>query len=151
MGMKYLLILVLGFALGIYVDRHSPSLPLGSHPLARDRAPAFPDGLDEKLREWRLSPDDIRQDLAHTGEVVRTQAHVVSGKMTDARIVAVVKAKYILDRDLTAIDIHVTAVDGHVTLAGKVGSPELVGRAMALALDTDGVASVDAKLGVAQT
>jgi hypothetical protein len=151
MIMKYLIILVLGVALGIYLGRYSLSMPTGSHSVAQLPAPATPDGFDDKLREWHLTPDDIKQDLAHTGEVVRTQLHVVSGKMTDARIVAVVKAKYVLDRDLAASDIHVTAVDGHVTLAGNVGSPELLGRAMALALETDGVASVDSKLAVAQT
>jgi hypothetical protein len=150
MGMKYLLILAVGVALGFYLDRRYPDLPLGTHSVVQGPEPAAQDKLDERLRQWRLTPDDIKQDLARTGEIIRTQARVVSGKMTDARIVAVVKAKFVLDRNLAASDIHVTSVDGQVTLAGSVGSPELLGRAIALALDTDGVASVDSKLGVAE-
>jgi osmotically-inducible protein OsmY len=60
-----------------------------------------------------------------------------------------VKAKYILDRDLSACDIHVSVLDGRVTLSGSTGSPDLVGRAVALALDTDGVLGVDSKVGIA--
>jgi osmotically-inducible protein OsmY len=75
----------------------------------------------------------------------------VGGKITDERILAVVKAKYILDRDLAPCDIHVSVRGGRVTLAGAVGSAELVGRAIALALDTGGVSGVESRIRVTQT
>ena len=146
--MKYLVILAIGVALGIYVDRYQLRTPAPYVPATSQAGPLAPSGFDEKMREWRLSPDDIRQDLARTGEVVRNEAHVAGEKISDARILAVVKAKYILDRDLSACEIHVSVLDGRVTLSGSTGSPDLVGRAVALALDTDGVSGVDSKLGI---
>jgi hypothetical protein len=103
----------------------------------------------DKIQQWHLTPDDIRNDLARTGEVVRENAHVAGDKISDARIVTVIKAKYVLDRDLSAPDIHVDVVDGHVTLSGTVGSADLIGKAVMLALDTSGVENVSAKLVVA--
>jgi osmotically-inducible protein OsmY len=149
--MKYLIIFVLGVCLGIYVDRHPPSLQLGGNPKVREQQAAARDEFADKMRQWRLTPDDIKSELAHTGEIVRTQANAVGGKISDARILAVVKAKYILDRDLSASGIHVAVLGGRVTLTGSAGSADLVGRAMALAMDTDGVTAVDSKLGVVQT
>ena len=149
--MKYLLILALGVALGIYIDRYQLRTPEPNAPAAAQAGTSAPSGFDEKLREWRLTPDDIKQDLAQTGGVVRNQAHAVGEKISDARILAVVKAKYILDRDLAGCDIHVSVADSRVSLSGSVGSPDLVGRAVALALDTDGVLGVDSKVKVGQT
>jgi osmotically-inducible protein OsmY len=73
---------------------------------------------------------------------------VAGEKISDVRILAVIKAKYVLDRDLSARDIAVDVSDGAVTLTGTVPSPEFVGRATALALETDGARSVTARLTV---
>lgn len=99
-----------------------------------------------RIRQWHLTPDDIRGDLDRTGEVVRSNADVVGQKLDDARIVATIKAKYLLDRDLSAIDIHVQSREGDVLLTGTVASPALIGRAVAMALDTGGVHRVVARL-----
>jgi len=140
--MKYLLVFLLGFALGAYVFRyHSPAA-------AADLTTART-AVDDHLQQWRLTPDDIRSDLSQTGEVVRTQSARVGGKISDARITAVIKSKYVLDRDLSALDIHVDTHDGYVTLTGTAASAALIGRAVALALDTDGVTNVTAKLAIA--
>ena len=53
-------------------------------------------------------PTTSSRTWARTSEVVRNQADAVGAKMSDERILAVVKAKYILDRDLAACDIHVS-------------------------------------------
>jgi hypothetical protein len=103
--------------------------------------------IDSKLLQWHLSGDEVRADLARTGEVVRERARVAGDRINDARIVAVIKAKFLLDRDLSAVDIHVESRDGEVTLTGIVAAPELAGKATALALDTEGVHHVTAKLG----
>lgn len=145
--MKFIATLLLGIALGIYVARYPLHVPpfAGASSDARERS-----RFDDKLRAWRLTPYDIRRDLAQTGAVVRNQADAVGERLSDARIVAVVKAKLILDSDLSACDVHVSARDGRVALSGDVGTPELVGRAVALALDTEGVAGVDSRLTIAQ-
>lgn len=106
------------------------------------------DSISEKLRDWRLTPDDLKADLAKGGDIVRSKAAVAGEKISDARIVAVIKSKYVLDRDLSAIDINVDCRDGRVTLRGPVASADLAGRAMAIALDTSGVTDVVANLTV---
>jgi len=58
----------------------------------------------------------------------------------------VIKAKYVLDKDLSALDIHVESQDGLVTLTGQVASAAAIGKAVVLALDTAGVHNVTAKL-----
>jgi hypothetical protein len=143
--MKYILLLALGIALGVYADRYWLTDRSG---VARDLAPPDRGAFDEKLRQWHLTPDDIRQDLSKTGEVVRTQAGAVGGKISDARILTVIKAKYVLDRDLSVCDIHVSVENGRVILAGTVTSEDLLGRAVALALDTGGVADVHSRLAL---
>jgi osmotically-inducible protein OsmY len=116
---------------------------------ARDTASDVKDEINEKLTEWHLTPDDIKDDLAKTGQVVRTKAQAVGGEITDARIVTVIKAKYVMDHDLSAIDISVDSQNGAVALGGTVASPELIGKAVVLALDTDGVRGVTSKISVA--
>ncbi|HXC01662.1 MAG TPA: BON domain-containing protein [Opitutaceae bacterium] len=116
---------------------------------ARDTASDVKDAINEKLTEWHLTPDDIKDDLAKTGQVVRTKTQAVGGEISDARIVTVIKAKYVLDHDLSAIDISVDSQDGQVALGGTVASPELIGKAVVLALDTDGVRGVTSKISVA--
>jgi osmotically-inducible protein OsmY len=116
---------------------------------ARDTATEAKDAVSDKLAEWHLTPDDIKSDLAKTGQVVRTKAQAVGEKIDDARIVTVVKAKFVLDRDLSAPDISVESHDGAVTLGGTVASPGLIGKAVVLALDTDGVHGVTSKISVA--
>ena len=109
------------------------------------------DSIEEKLKEWRLGPDDIKSDLAKTGEVVRQNAQSAGEKINNARIVAVIKAKFVLHHELYAHEIDVDCHDGNVALRGYVGSHDLIGKAVALALDTDGVRHVVSNLGVQPT
>lgn len=104
--------------------------------------------ITEKLREWKLTPEDLREELKRGGEIVRTKAAQAGSSWTDARILTVVKAKYILDKDLSAMDINVDVDHGHVTLEGKVANSTLFGQAIVLALDTDGVTEVTSRLKV---
>jgi osmotically-inducible protein OsmY len=129
-------------------DQSQPSDPSLADK-AKDTASDVKDKINEKLTEWHLTPDDIKNDLAKTGQVVRTKAQAVGGEISDARIVTVIKAKYVLDHDLSAIDISVDSQDGAVALGGTVASPELIGKAVVLALDTDGVRGVTSKISVA--
>ncbi|MGH7995632.1 MAG: BON domain-containing protein [Opitutaceae bacterium] len=129
-----------GYAIHVY-DQHE----YGS---ARNVAGQVGDRLSQDIQKWHLTPNDIRGDIARTGDVVRSKAHVAGDRLDDARIVTTIKAKYVLDSDLSALDIHVESHDGNVVLTGTVASPGLIGRATALALETGGVRSVRARLGI---
>jgi len=165
--MRILFVFILGIAVGAaafyYYEQHPTSATTTASGVSRSaqdsahhaanqaRAAAsdFSDAFSEKMRDWHLTPDDIRADLAKTGEVVRENAARARVKVGDARIVATIKAKYVLEKDLSASAISVSSVEGDVTLTGTVASDALVGKAVAIALDTDGVDHVRAKLNVA--
>jgi osmotically-inducible protein OsmY len=57
-------------------------------------------------------------------------------------------AKLAADPDLSVFSISVATTAGRVTLSGTVASPELIGKATALALETDGVREVVSTLQV---
>ncbi|MBX7121336.1 MAG: BON domain-containing protein [Opitutaceae bacterium] len=125
-------------------EKESRSLREQARAMTRDASNA----ISEKLKEWKLTPDDIREDLKRGKEIVRTRAKQAGAELSDARIVTVLKAKYVLDRDLSALDINVDVYRGQVTLDGTVANVSLIGHAIALALDTDGVTHVISRLKV---
>lgn len=138
---------------------HSASQPTNPPPQktsivdeARDAAVSAKDAVAGKLQDWHLTGDDIKRDLAKTGEVVRTNAKAAGGTIatatSKARVITVIKTKYALDKELSARSIEVSYDGGKVTLQGTVASEALIGKAIALALDTDGVAEVKSLLTV---
>lgn len=110
------------------------------------------DAVADKLVEWKLTPSDIKDDLAKSGRVVREKTVTAGAKVgsviDNARLVTVINGKYVADKDLSALKINVDATDGVVTLKGTVASAELIGRAIALALNTDGVTLVVSQLTI---
>lgn len=102
--------------------------------------------IARKLREWNLTPEELKGELAKAGEVVRRKTREFGERVADATadvtIIAKIKAKYTLDDELPALKITVGCKDGHVTLSGVVPSAELIGRAIVLALETEGVVDV---------
>ena len=139
-------------------DPAAPPVPVTPPPKptlldkARDSAEATRGAISRKLSEWNLGGDSIKEDLAKTGQVVRTKAKQAGSSIatatSNARIVTVIKAKYTLDEELAARTINIDCADGKVTLRGNVASHDLVGKAVALALETDGVAEVTSLLTV---
>lgn len=135
-----------------------PTTPVATNPSLRERASndahAAKQAISDKLAAWHLTPEEIRSDLERTGRVVRTKAHEVgseiSGKTANARIVTLIKGKYALDSELSARSIEVTCDSGVVTLQGNVANPALIAKAVGIALDTEGVTKVDARLSVSQ-
>jgi hypothetical protein len=108
--------------------------------------------VSDKLTEWKLTPSDIKADLEKSGRVVRDKTVAAGEKVGEvadnARVVTVIKSKYVADSDLSALKISVDADNGVVTLNGSVKSADLVGRAIELALDTSGVHQVISLLKV---
>lgn len=119
---------------------------------AHDTAVSAKDAISDKLDQWHLSGSDIKRDLEKTGEVVRTKAKEagtsIANATSNARIVSSIKTKFALDKDLKARSIEVSCDAGHVTLAGNVATEALIGKAVAFALDTEGVVEVKSLLKV---
>ena len=112
----------------------------------------FSDAMKAKLDTLDLRADEIKAELAKTGEVVRRKAQDI-GEMaadaaSDARAVTEIKAKYAEDSTLSVWKISVSCSHGHVTLSGTVSSPDDIGKAVALALEADGVRDVTSTLQV---
>ena len=107
--------------------------------------------IKDKLNE--INVEDIKEELARTGTVIREKAKVagqsIAGATANARITATVKTKLIGEPGLSAFNINVDTTDGLVTLSGKVNSDDQVARAINLALETDGVHKVVSTLQVA--
>jgi osmotically-inducible protein OsmY len=137
------------------------------HPAAEQRAEAaaaqaqsaagvagqhLSDALKAKLETLDLRSDQIKDELARTGKIVRRKAHdlgeQVADAAADARIIAAIKAKYAADSDLSVWKISVSADQGRVTLSGTVSTEENIGKAVALALEADGVRDVTSTLTV---
>jgi hypothetical protein len=135
---------ILGLAVGgygMYRYQESQGVPPSAAP-AKEK-------LDQKLVDWHLTKNDIQADLDKTGSVVRTKAAQAGSKIADARIHAVIKAKYVLDRDLYGdSNISISVDNGAVSLTGSVPSEDEISKAVGLAMDTDGVTVVTAKLTV---
>jgi len=110
------------------------------------------DVVDAKMAAWHLHGDDIKDELNRTGKVLRHQATEFGAAMasasSDAAITAKIKAKYAIDRDISVFSISVNTTDGRVTLSGNVTSHAQIGKAMLIALETDGVREVNSTLQV---
>jgi hyperosmotically inducible periplasmic protein len=105
-----------------------------------------------KLEVLQLRAQEIRDELQKTGRVVRRKARdvgeTVADAAADARITAEIKRKLAADPELSAFTVSVSTTDGRVTLSGSVSSPELVGKAILLAMETEGVREVVSTLQV---
>jgi hypothetical protein len=104
-----------------------------------------------RISEWRLGPTEIQADLDKGTTIVRTKDNVVgapTGNTDDSVIITMVKGKLQADSQLSssASKIDVEAHNGEVTLKGSAGSADQIGRAIALALNTQGVTKVSSQL-----
>jgi len=112
------------------------------------------DGLTEKIQELKLSPQEVRDELARTGQVVRRKTiqagQAIADATADGRITTTLKAKILVNHDLASHDISVSTSAGVVTLSGIVVATEDISRAMVLAMETEGVREVVSKLQVGQ-
>lgn len=129
--MKTLFILLLGAVLGIAGYQYYLRT---EHPTVAQRAGDVTDATRHKATEVK--------------DVVVEKSKAVGEKMDDARIVGVIKGKYLLDKDLSVLAISVSCADGHVTLAGSAETSALVSRAVALARETSGVTRVESLVKV---
>lgn len=110
------------------------------------------DAFSRQRAEWQLDADNLKAELEKNGRIVREKATTAreSTAMTgdNAQIVTVVKSKLVADPEIFASKIQVGADQGVVSLTGSAGSADLVGRAIQLALDTEGVNRVVSSLTI---
>lgn len=110
------------------------------------------DAVQEQLRILDLRTEDIKDELAKGGTIVRRKASeaglAISNATQDTRTTATIKAKLLGSRELSAWTVSVNCTGGVVTLSGTVGTPDHIGKAMLLAMDTEGVREVVSTLQV---
>jgi osmotically-inducible protein OsmY len=110
------------------------------------------DALRAKFDTLDLNTDQIKNELAKTGQVVRRKAQDIGdaavNAASDARAIAEIKAKYAEDHSLSVWKISVSCNQGHVKLSGTVSSPDDIAKAIALALEVDGVRDVTSTIQV---
>jgi osmotically-inducible protein OsmY len=155
--MKIFLTLLVGIAIGIAAvwyfnhDKNNSQFQTAGQEI-KSTAVSAGHAIDDKLQSWHLDRESITNELARTGRVIRQKTDqagkALKDATADARVTTAIKAKLVKDPNLSAWDIHVSTTDGVVTLSGTVSSPDLIGQAMELALDTDGTQQVISTLQV---
>jgi osmotically-inducible protein OsmY len=155
--MKTFLILIVGIGLGgaavwFYNNYHANPRVESTEQKVENGAKSARDAAQNELRVLHLRPEDVKDELARTGQVVRRAAneagHAIADATADARITAAIKAKLLTSRDLSALKISVNTTAGVVTLSGAVASSEDISKAIVLAMETDGVREVVSTLQV---
>jgi osmotically-inducible protein OsmY len=113
---------------------------------ARRRSASAQDDIAAALQTLELNADTVLSELKQNGHVVRRRAReIATDTITaamDTATTASIKSKFARDSELSVFDISVTTQRGVVTLSGEVGSPEEIARAIAIALNTNNVATV---------
>lgn len=155
--MKTFIVLVLGIILGaaavwFYSTYHNDPRMQSARQKIENAAKTTRDAAQEKLNSLHLRPEDIKDELARTGLIVRRAAsdagQAIADATADARVTGAIKAKLVASRDLSALNISVNTTAGVVTLSGFVTSPEDISKAVLLAMETDGVSKVISTLQV---
>ena len=110
------------------------------------------DTVQDKVHELDLSPQRIKEELSRSGYVMRQKAQeagqALNDATLDARITTAIKAKFMASRDLPGMSISVNTTAGVVTLSGMVNSADEIGKAMVLAMGTEGVRQVISTLQI---
>jgi hyperosmotically inducible periplasmic protein len=155
--MRVLIALVLGISIGgaavwLYSNyRNDPRLQSVGQKV-ETAARSARDAATNEMRVLHIRPEDIKDELARTGQVVRRAAteagQAIADATADARTTAAIKAKLLASRDLSALNISVNTTSGVVTLSGAVASAEDISKAILLAMETDGVREVVSTLQV---
>jgi len=115
-----------------------PAVPMPS-PTATSGA--MKSNLSDRLTEWKLTADAIGNEFARTGRIERSKT-IGAGEPTgpmDEVLVASINGKLQGDPSLSALKLDATVEKGVVTLAGTARSLDQIGRAVGVALDTEGV------------
>jgi osmotically-inducible protein OsmY len=149
--MKVFLALVIGIAVGgvavwFYHTSQGKTQGQAAGKQIQSAAHSAGDAIQAQIRVLNLRSDDVKKEMARTGQVVRRKAEeagqAIADGTADARITAAIKTKLLGSRDLSAMSVSVNTTAGVVTLSGTVSTHEDIGKAVLLAMETDGVREV---------
>lgn len=88
--------------------------------------------------------DDLNNDFNNLSKNINAIFQKTSTMVQDATISAAITTKFMLDKNLAPYNIDTTSDNGVVTLTGEVNSASDVKTAIAMAMATNGVKSVNA-------
>jgi len=154
---RILIALIIGIAIGaiglwVYSTREGRDTLAKTGQQIETATKSARDAIQEKVSTMNLRPQDIKDELARSGQVVRRSVEktgkTLADATADARITAAIKTKLVADRELSALSVSVSTTGGVVTLSGQVPNMEQIGRAMVLAMDVEGVREVVSTLQV---
>lgn len=109
------------------------------------------DPLGARLTEWRLSDADVEAALNSGITIVRAKDSTdasATAAIDDSLAKSMIQSKLKADAQTAAATIEVEAREGEVTLKGSARSASTIARAVALALDTQGVTKVSSELKI---
>jgi hyperosmotically inducible protein len=145
-------ILIAGAVVWYYADQRKNPTAQAARDGIQSSATEAKGLAQDRLNSMGLTSDNIKEELARTGKVVRRKSEdagsAIADATADARATAVIKGKFLADPDLSALSISVNTTAGHVTLSGSASSPENIRKAILLAMDTNGVREVVSTLQV---
>lgn len=105
--------------------------------------------ISARITEWKLSDSDLQADIAAKRDIVRTKtsAGAPTGAIDKSALKSSVESRVRSDSQLAPFKLDVE-VDNktEVVLTGKARTADEIGRAIALALDTEGVTKVTSKI-----
>lgn len=107
--------------------------------------------ISAKLTEWKLNAQDLQADIAAKRDIVRTKeaSAAPTGTMDKSTLQAAVEGRIKADPELANLKLDINADrKGEIQLEGKAQNAAQIARAMALALDTDGVFKVTSKVRI---
>src|SRR5438105_4056649 len=131
--MRVVLVLIIGLIVGgaavwFYGTREGKSAVQSTGQHIEDASKSARDSVQEKIRVLDLRPEQIKEDLARTGRVIRQKVgeagRAIADATADARVTTVIKGKILASRDLSAFSISVNTTNGIVTLSGSVDTLE---------------------------
>jgi hypothetical protein len=133
---------------GAKIDRASDQVATAGRETA-DKMREMGHDISARMTEWRLSASDIEADVTAGRPVVRTRTDgtAPTGRVDGSTIEKSIKGRLQADAQLSDLRFDVNANrKGEVELEGKARTTDEIARAMAVALDTDGVAKVTSKI-----
>ena len=148
-------LLIGGAAMWAYQNNHANTYMASARDRTEQAATSVGNAAEDQMHKLHLDTGDIKDELARTGKVIRDKAQEVGQKISDAtadtRITTEIKGKMVADQGLSSLHISVNTTGGVVTLSGSVSNVDDIGKAMYVALNTDGVSQVISTLQVKPT
>lgn len=109
------------------------------------------DKIEAKYTEWKLNAQDLEADIAAKRPIVRTKSNAgaPTGSMDKSTLQTAVEGRIKADAELANLKLDINADrKGEIQLEGKAQNASQIARAMAIALDTEGVQKVTSKIDI---